>query len=270
MCRIFGCVATTPVDIEHELIGAENPLIRQSEQHDSGWGMAVYPHGEGEQPQLVRFPKAAYEDAGFRDATGRRGRIFNVHVRRATLGGLTLANTHPFSLAGYSFGHNGTVLGYAGLQRDGVARAAGETDSEHLFNFLLHDLDPDDVVGSLRRMVTEAAALGPFSGLNLLFCDGERLYAYKLGIFKLHWLARPGQLLVASEMLTSEPWHSVGQDVLLTLDPGDPAEPHAERLVGDSVVEECEILKFEEGSELRGAARGAFAAERAARLAPSE
>ena len=34
--------------------------------------------------------------------------------------------------------------------------------------------------------------------------------------------ARPGQLLVASEEVTDEPgWHSVQQDVLLTLDPND-------------------------------------------------
>ena len=42
MCRVFGCVASEPVSIRRELLEAENPLIRQSEEHDSGWGMAVY------------------------------------------------------------------------------------------------------------------------------------------------------------------------------------------------------------------------------------
>ena len=56
-------------------------------------------------------------------------------------------------------------------------------------------------------------------------------------MFELHWLARPGQLLVASERVTDEPgWHSVQQDVLLTLDPKDLEEPHAERLLGDEIV----------------------------------
>jgi hypothetical protein len=107
----------------------------------------------------------------------------------------------------------------------------------------------------------------PFSGLNCLFSDGERLYAYRLGIFDLHWLSRPGQLLLATERVTDEPWHTVAQDVLLTCDPEDPEEPHAERLLGDELVARAEIRKFEEGAELRGAERGAFAAERAARLA---
>ena len=56
------------------------------------------------------------------------------------------------------------------------------------------------------------------------------------------------------------------QDVLLVLDPSDVEEPHARRLVGDDWVEKADIRKFEEGAHLRGAERGAFAAERAARL----
>jgi hypothetical protein len=50
------------------------------------------------------------------------------------------------------------------------------------------------------------------------------------------------------------------------LDPDDVAEPHAERLLGDETVARADIRKFEEGANLRGAERGTFAAERAARL----
>jgi predicted glutamine amidotransferase len=267
MCRVLGSIAAEPVSVRHELLDAENPMIRQSEEHDSGWGMAVYPRADGGEPRCVRFPEAAYADGDFRRATAMRGRIFNVHVRRATMGGLTLANTHPFCLGDYSFSHNGTILDFPRLVGRGVREAVGDTDSEHFFNFLIRDLDPADVPGSLRRAVTAVIDRSEFSGLNLLFSDGERLYAYRLGLFELHWLARPGQLLVSSEELTVEPWHSVQQDVLLTLDPGDLEEPHAERLVGDAVLARARIKQYEEGAELRGEARGLFAAERAARLA---
>ncbi len=275
MCRILGCVASEPVSIRHELLEAENPMIRQSQEHDSGWGMAVYARTDGGEPSLVRFPQAAYADAEFEHATEQRGRIFNVHVRRATMGGLTLANTHPFVLGDYSFSHNGTVLKFARLLEDGVAPPSGETDSEHVFNFLMRDFDPADVAGSLRHTVLATAERSEFSGLNFLFSDGERLWAYRLGIFELHWLTRTGrwngrpgprQLLVASERLTPEPWHSVQQDVLLTLDPEDAEEPHAERLIGDEAMARADIVKFEEGSQLRGEARGEFAARRAERL----
>jgi predicted glutamine amidotransferase len=267
MCRVFGCVAAEPVSVAHELLEADNPIIRQSEQHDSGWGMAVHERPDDDAPQLVRFPEAAYADGDFRQATRMRGRIFNVHVRRATIGGLTLENTHPFCLGSWSFGHNGTVLRWPRLLESGVRRPKGQTDSEALFNFLMRDMDPGDVLGSLRRSLARVVERSPLSGLNFLLSDGERLYAYRLGVFELHWLARPGQLLVSSERVTGERWHDVRQDVLLVLDPDDLEEPHAERLLGDDLLRSADIRKFKEGSGLRGAERGAFAAQRAAGLA---
>lgn len=264
MCRVFGCVAAEPVSIRHELLEAENPLIRQSEEHDSGWGMAVYERAEGGEPALVRFPEAAHAGEQFVRATELRGRVFNVHVRRATMGELSLENTHPFCLGSYTLGHNGTIVRYPRLLEPGMRRPAGDTDSEHLFNLLMHDFDRGDAVGSLRAAIRTAVERSPFSGLNVLFSDGERLFAYRLGFFELHWLARPGQLLVASERVTDEPgWHSVQQDVLLTLDPNDLEEPHAERLLGDELVARAEIQRVDLAPHLRGAERGAAAAERA-------
>ncbi len=272
MCRVFGCVAAEPVSIRHELLDAENPLIRQSEEHDSGWGMAVYERaGGGDEPQLVRFPEAAHSDDGFLKATELRGRIFNVHVRRATMGELSLENTHPFCLGSYTLGHNGTIVRYPRLLDPGMRRPAGSTDSEHLFNLLTHDFDSGDPVASLRATMRTAVERSPFSGLNVLFSDGERLFAYRLGLFELHWLARPGQLLEASERETDEPgWHSVQQDVLLTLDPDDLEEPHAERLLGDELMARAQIQKVDLTPHLRGAERGAAAAVRAKAAAAAE
>ena len=263
MCRVLGAVGNAPISLRHELLDAQNPMIRQSEEHDSGWGAAVYVHAEGEEPTLTRFAQAAFEDEHFIAATEQEGRIFNVHVRRATLGGLTLANTHPFVHGAWSYSHNGTVIDFPALREPGVEPALGDTDSEQLFNFLLARLDPTDVVGSLRRTFTEVTERSGFSGLNCLLSDGKLLYAYKLGIFDLHWLARPGELLVASERITDESWQAVDDDVLLILDPGDPSTPRMERLVGDDAVARAHIQKYEEGQDLRGEERGAFAAERA-------
>jgi glutamine amidotransferase len=270
MCRVFGCVAAEPVSIRHELLEAENPMIRQSEEHDSGWGMAAYLRPEGGEPSVIRYPQAAFEDDEFRASTETRGRIFNVHVRRATMGGLSLENTHPFCLGNYSYCHNGTILRYPRLTGPGVRPAAGDTDSERFFNFLMSAYDPGDPVASLRQAVSETVARSPFSGLNFLFSDGERLYAYKLGIFELHWRAEPGRLLVASERVTAGDWHSVAQDVLLVLDPEDVEEPHAERLVGDDLVERADVQRIDLHAHLRGAERGAMAAERARAAAAAE
>jgi predicted glutamine amidotransferase len=263
MCRVFGCVAAEPASIRYELVEAENPLIRQSEDHDSGWGMAVYERADGLDPLLFRFPEAAHGDGDFLGATTKRGRIFNAHVRRATMGGLTPANTHPFGLGSYSFGHNGTIMRWPRLLEPGVTPPAGDTDSEAFFNFLMAHYDASDPIDSLRRAIRTTVERSPFSGLNFLFSDGDRLFAYRLGLFDLHWLHRPGQLLVASEKVTDETWHTVQQDVLLVVDPDDLEEPHAERLVGDEVLRHAEIRKVDGAPHLRGEARGRVAAERA-------
>jgi glutamine amidotransferase len=248
-------------------VEAPNPLVRQAEQHDSGWGMAVHRRGEGEEPLCVRFPEAAFDAAEFDACADTRGRIFNTHVRRATMGGLSPENTHPFCLGSYTFSHNGTILEYPRLLEPGVAQPTGATDSECLFNYLMRDFDSNRAIEWLRHAVQTVIDRSPFSGLNFLFSDGELLYAYRLGLFELHWLARPGQLLVSSERLTDERWHDVRQDVLLVCDPRDPEEPHAERLVGDDAMARARIEPIDDGSELSGRERGDFAAQRAARLA---
>jgi predicted glutamine amidotransferase len=264
MCRVFGCVASEPVSIRHELIEAVNPLIRQSEDHDSGWGMAVYERADGLDPRCVRFPEAAFADDDFLDATDIKGRIFNVHVRRATMGGLAPENTHPFCLGSYSFGHNGTIVRYPRLlEHPYVTPPSGDTDSEAFFNFLMTIYDAGNPVASLRKAIRTTVQRSPFSGLNFLFSDGDRLYAYRLGLFELHWLHRPGQLLVASERVSDEDWHTVQQDVLLVLDPDDLDAPHAERLLGDELLAEARVQRVDKQAHLRGEARGEAAAERA-------
>jgi predicted glutamine amidotransferase len=268
MCRVFGCVAAEPISVRHDLLEAENPLIHQAEKHDSGWGMSVYKRADGEDPRCVRFPEPAHEDDGFVEATELRGRIFNVHVRRATMGGLSPENTHPFCLGPYSFCHNGTIVNFAKLLEPGMAEPKGQTDSEYFFNLLMKDFDDDHPRRCLRKAVRKLIKASPFSGINFLFTDGEKLYAYKLGIFGLHWAARDGSLVVASERMTeSDQWHTVQDDVLLTLDPKNLDAPHAEHLVGEAWLKRAEIMPLEEGRHLSGSERGDFAAERAEKLA---
>jgi predicted glutamine amidotransferase len=270
MCRVFGCVAAEPISVRHDLLEADNPLIRQSEDHDSGWGLAVYKRGDGENPRCVRFSEAAFEHDAFVEATELRGRIFNVHVRRATMGGLTPENTHPFCLGPYSFCHNGTIVRYPKLLEPDVAQPKGQTDSEAFFNFLMRDFDDAHPRRCLRAAVRKMIERSPFSGINFLFSDGYKLYAYKLGVFELHWAPRRGSLIVASERITEDDtWHSVQEDVLLVLDPQQLDAPHAERLVGDKWVARAEISPLDGGMGLRGEDRGQFAADRA-RLAADD
>ena len=282
MCRLFGVAASAPVDISFELLSADNPLIRQSERHDSGWGIAHYEDGR---PHVERFAHAAHGDPSFSEAATAKSNLFVVHVRRATVGDLKLANTHPFTDGQYSYCHNGTIL-QPGRLRELTDRAPqGDTDSEHFFNVLMTMLDPGDLIGSLRCTVESVCERCRFSALNFLFCDGKRLYAYKLGLYDLYWLVRNLDLdadtrthyhvhlerphgehvvLAASERLTGdEPWGEFAQDELLICDPADPDHPRIERLLGER-ADEIEFVPVDAIESLSGAARGEWAARRAA------
>lgn len=267
MCRVFGAVASDPISVRHELIESSNPLIRLSEQHDSGWGLAAYREVGQAAPVTERFATAAHTDSRFDDATALRGRIFNAHVRRATLGKLSTENTHPFEFGPYSFAHNGTILDYRRLLRPGMPAPRGETDSECFFMRLMNEFDPNEPVKSLRGVVATIVAAHKFSGLNFVFSDGYKLYAYRLGIFELFWCTRRGVAMVASEQLTPEEWHCAQQDVLLTLDPDAPEEVHAERLIGDLLLETAQIERLEPDFDIRGAERGEWAERFATQVA---
>lgn len=252
---MLGSVSQDRASLRHELLDGESALLRSGGATTEGWGMAVYPHGDGEQPKCTRCPDGA---ACTDELADQRGRILMAHVRSATQGELTDANTHPFCLGEYAFCHSGDLSRHESLL--GLADGAGprgETDSERLFHRLLREVDvgsaPEIVVDGLRRAVAAAATCGPLTALNFLFADGEHLYAYRLGAYELHWLSREGQVLVASERITDEQWHDVRQDVLLVLSPGDD-EPHAERLLGDDAVANIEFAE-PQGSGAAAAAR---------------
>ncbi len=280
MCRLFGVAATAPVDISFELLEAENPLIQQSERHDSGWGIAYYTDGG---LTVERFPVAAHADPDFPVAARAFSPLTMVHVRRATMGGLKLENTHPFSRGPYAYCHNGTILHPRTLAPLTAREPLGETDSERFFELLMTMLDPDDVVSSLRSTIEAVCERCCFSALNFLFSDGRRLYAYRLGIYELFWLVRDPELdadththhhlhlerpggqhvvLASSEKLTDEPWERFEQDQLLICDPLDPDHPHIERLLGER-ANEVEFLPLDSLDHLSGDARGDWAARRA-------
>ena len=118
-----------------------------------------------------------------------------------------------------------------------MRRPEGDTDSEHLFNLLMHDFDDGDPVAGIRAAMRRAVECSPFRGLNILFSDGERLYAYRLGLFELHWLARPGSSLWPR---SASPTSRLAQRPAgrpLTLDPKDLGGAARGALLGDECIQ---------------------------------
>ncbi len=120
MCRLYCMRSNYPRKVECELIGAQNALIVQSLQDErgmsnpDGWGLASYRNGE---PCVDRQIEPAYADEAFRWAAASvHACDVMAHVRRGTVGGLRLENTHPFVHGSWMLAHNGTVGAFEAIR----------------------------------------------------------------------------------------------------------------------------------------------------------
>ena len=107
MCRLFGFHSSLLSGAHRSLVAADNALARQSGEHPDGWGVAHY---EGGYPHLIRGDKQALEDGLFKEVSGVvTTRTLLAHVRRATVGEISVLNCHPFQHGPWTFAHNGEL-----------------------------------------------------------------------------------------------------------------------------------------------------------------
>jgi predicted glutamine amidotransferase len=243
MCRLFGQLADARGDAREPLCSAENALQVQSHRHPHGWGIAWYAARPGP-PEIRRGVMAAHADADFTAAARTaRSRLVVAHVRDASVGAVTLENTHPFAEGPWVLAHNGTVARFArvravreALERElGPARRRrlrGDTDSERLFQLFLARLaarapgtraglwEVRQAMGDVVRRVREIADRGELrSTLNLLVSDGRLLAACRHGKplhVALH--AEGDVFAIASEPIGPGTWEPVPEDGFVGVD----------------------------------------------------
>ena len=119
MCRLYGFIANEPTKVDCSLVYSQNALMMQSRvdergtDHADGWGIVTYQDGR---PDLSKKATAAFEDQHFSTtAEMAYSTAIVAHVRRATVGKVSLNNTHPFTSGKWTFAHNGTVTGFSRL-----------------------------------------------------------------------------------------------------------------------------------------------------------
>jgi glutamine amidotransferase len=189
------------------LLEAENALSTQAQRHPDGWGIGWF---VDDGAHVVKSSTAAHACERFRRASQRlESHTFIVHVRRATVGTVDHLNAHPFRFGRWLFAHNGTIFGFDECLRAWMlARTSerfhplilGDTDSEHLFFYLLTALDragvdrtgevlPDAaaVSGVLRSalgvLTTRALDHGTHRPIiNVLMTDGRIFVAHRAGM----------------------------------------------------------------------------------------
>ena len=179
MCRLFGMSAgESAVQATFWLLDAPDSIVDQSHANVDGTGIGYFDsHGA---PHVDKQPIAAFEDRRFgAEAREIRSRTFVAHIRHATAGGLTRANTHPFCQHGRLFAHNGVIDDVPTLERhlgDDLALVEGDTDSERYFALITREIDHHDgsVEAGIRSAVQWIAAHLPVQSINfVLITDGE-------------------------------------------------------------------------------------------------
>jgi glutamine amidotransferase len=213
MCRLFGLTAgRATVRATAWLLDAPDSLELESRRNVDGSGIGWFDaHGS---PHVDKAPEPAYRDADFvRDAVEVEASTFVAHVRYATTGERSVANTHPFVMGGFVMAHNGGFGDLPALEAelgDDMAGVKGDTDSERYAAL---------VVREAARHGGDMAA-GPLPQAGSLGCPCRRstssslphdLWALRYpGTHALHVLERPAGAPMSA---TSPSWRMSSDDV---------------------------------------------------------
>ena len=181
MCQLLGMNANTPTDVMFSFTG----FATRAQEHKDGFGIAFF---EGAGVRLMVDAQSARQSP-IAEMVRRypiRSQHIVAHIRKATQGSVTLANTHPFvrELWGryWVFAHNGDLKAYT-PRLHGAFRPVGQTDSERAFCWLMQELakahasvpSVAELTATLRELAPLAAAHGSF---NFLLGNGQALWAH--------------------------------------------------------------------------------------------
>ena len=190
MCELLGMSSNLPATVSFSLMKfAEHGGF--SGPHSDGWGIAYY---EGLDARLIKEAEAAADSDWVRFVRDHslRSPLVIAHIRRATQGARSYANTQPFvrELGGrmHLFAHNGCLTGVFESPdfRPHRFHPVGETDSERAFCALLDRMaevwkEPPAIPPLEDRLAVVssfARALRSFGPANFLYSDGDVLFAH--------------------------------------------------------------------------------------------
>ncbi len=262
MCRLLAMISSKPASLYFHLVEAECSLLKQAKagKQSDGWGIGYYLNGK---PFIVKSPGAAYEEEDlFKNAAREiKSNIIIAHVRKASNPrGLPrekligMENTQPFNYSLYLFAHNGTVRALKVFDRLESYKSIvkGVNDSEIYFALLIKEWeetgDPIEALKAVEEELWKVAEgpKNPFSSLNAVFSDGERIYAvnrYVEGhgrkslcygdseIFRMCYMYTGDRLVVSSERTCDGPWSPLSDGHVLVAEAcGDRVEYRITRL----------------------------------------
>jgi glutamine amidotransferase len=174
----------TPTDVRFSFTGFAQRGGR-TDHHADGWGIAFFE----ERGARLFIDKGAAWDSPLAELIRNypiKSRNVIAHIRKATVGAVTLENCHPFVREQWGrywvFAHNGDLKHYA-PRLDGHLHPVGDTDSERAFCWLLQELAKahvdmptvDELTRTLSQLTQRVTRFGTF---NFLLSNGQALWAH--------------------------------------------------------------------------------------------
>ena len=194
MCQLLGMNCNTPTDIVFSFEGFRR-RGGLTDHHADGFGIGFF---EGKGVRLFHDDKPSADSpvADLVKAYQIKSENVIAHIRKATQGQTSLANTHPFMRemwgACWLFAHDGHLKNFFPTQ-GGFYRAVGNTDSERAFCYILEQLRnrfperPDEAAlfAALAELTAEIRQYGLF---NFMLSNGDYLFAHASTL--LHYIVR--------------------------------------------------------------------------------
>jgi glutamine amidotransferase len=193
MCQLLGMNSHLPASLTLSFTGFSQ-RGGCTAHHADGWGIAFFESESAAPDQPGKGVRYFVDKEGA--ATSPIAKMLRTypikshnviaHVRKATVGAVTLENCHPFvrELWGryWVFAHNGDLKNYA-PSLHGSFRPVGNTDSELAFCWLLQELDKshagvpsvEELSRTLAELVPQIAKHGTF---NFLLSNGQALWTH--------------------------------------------------------------------------------------------
>jgi len=201
MCRLLAYMGT-PITLDKLLYEPRNSLVNQSINareieeplNGDGFGVGWYVPEVHDEPVTFVSVNPAWSNRNLRSLAPRiRTPCFVAHVRAASVGEVSESNCHPFQYKHLLMMHNGGVENFSRIKRRVRQHLSdklynwikGQTDSEHLFAYLLNHLPTDTPItpgvvmnafektfDDLKKMMRDHHIHEP-AYLNMVLTDGN-------------------------------------------------------------------------------------------------
>ena len=228
---MLGIISRKPVSSSYlrdfRVLAEKGKVPKEAEPgHKDGWGIVYH---DGRRPEyLGRQPTDAMEDERYGKACEDLDKlqlsgVLLAHLRKRSVGSVTLENTSPFISGNWCFAHNGTI-------RDFFAEVEGAredmTDSERFFRLLLRENERTGglIQETIGRVVDRVVDLYDYSSLTFLLSDGDSLYAYAVvsdvvmkDYYNLMYAKTNGMVIFTQEPIWKEKWVDVPDKCLVSV-----------------------------------------------------